>query len=416
METTHFSEGIVMEILARLPLRSTARFKSVRKAWKSTLESAYFRRLFVSLHNNSSSSWSLLSLSGSEEYIGFHGCETWDLQKSLASCIPPSFQRIPPFHFYKFNHEAFSNGLVLIEEQSNKACYVGNPVLQQWVEIPPPPDSSRLFGFVTRVDEDGVVLSFKVVRLYQVRLSNDYVSHSLSVSLYSSDTGMWTSKLRHCPCQITNISFMTLNGTIYFYYLSQAGAFAAHDFYSESDQFRVVYYSDHSSDNNPEFIRSLTTSRGFVMYIRTLAQEEETVFKVWKLNNDDSWQLLWNLGLPSIGTNVPMAMHPFDSCIVYLWSLQNRHLVTCNLRARNYIILGENDEHQDCVIDQPSCEKYMDDIWGSKTSHWDYGVSIRVFIQFVFPRWMESVPRPPQVEMIDTTALLSYITSMQKEE
>ncbi|KFK41881.1 hypothetical protein AALP_AA2G184100 [Arabis alpina] len=393
METIHFSEEIVTEILARLPLRSIARFKSVRKAWKSTLESAYFRRLFVSLRKNSSSSWSLLSLYGTEEYIGFYRCKTWDLQKSLASCIPPSFQRIPPYHFYKFNHEAFSNGLVLIEEQSKKACYVGNPVLQQWVEIPPPLDSSRLFGFVTCVDEDGVVLSFKVVRLYQVLLSNDYVSHSLSVSLYSSDTGMWTSKLLHCPCLIINmITFMTLNGTVYFYDLSQSGAFAAHDFYSESDQFRVIHYPDHSSDNNPKFIRSLTTSRGFVMYIRTLAQEEETVFKVWRLNNDDSWQVLWNLGLPSISTNVPMAMHPFDSGIVYLWSLQNRHLVTCNLRTRNYEFLRDNDEHQDCVIDQPACEKYMDDIWSPKRSHWDYGVSIRVFLQFVFPRWMESVP------------------------
>lgn len=50
----------------------------------------------------------------------------------------------------------------------------------------------------------------------------------------------------------------------------------AHDFYSESDQFRVIPLSDHL---NRDIKSALTTSRGFVMYIKTLAQKENNLFK-----------------------------------------------------------------------------------------------------------------------------------------
>ncbi|KAF2607529.1 hypothetical protein F2Q68_00043439 [Brassica cretica] len=56
-------ESVTVQIMARLPLRSIARFKSVCKQWRSLIESSYFRSLFVSLHRNassSSSSWSLM--------------------------------------------------------------------------------------------------------------------------------------------------------------------------------------------------------------------------------------------------------------------------------------------------------------------------------------------------------------------
>ncbi|KAL1192588.1 F-box protein [Cardamine amara subsp. amara] len=53
-------EPILVEILARLPLRSIARFKSLCKRLKAIIESTKFRRLFISMHQNSSSSWSLM--------------------------------------------------------------------------------------------------------------------------------------------------------------------------------------------------------------------------------------------------------------------------------------------------------------------------------------------------------------------
>ncbi|KAJ4883582.1 F-box protein [Raphanus sativus] len=233
METkTHLVEAMQTEILARLPLKSISRFKSVCKTWKSTIESAYFRRLFLSLNRNSSS-WSLMY--GRYELIVFNGRKTWDYHpKSPASLIPHSFRRYDS-----------SGGLVLITDGSDNAyCYVGSPVTQQWIKIPPPPSDpkgadSTLFGLMTRLDQDGVVLSFKVVRIASYQATDCNLSSVLSVLLYSSETGIWTS-------------------------------------------------------------------------------------------------------FPITGNYAPMAMHPFDVGTVYLWSQRDHHLVSCNLRKRDYTLLRDS--------------------------------------------------------------------------
>ncbi|CAF1775661.1 unnamed protein product [Brassica oleracea var. botrytis] len=413
METkTHLLEVLQTEILGRLPLKTISRFKSVCKKWKSTIESTYFRRLFFI-----SEPKLLLFMYGRDELIVFHGHKTWDdLPKSPVSLIPHSFRR---YYIGDCDYRDSSGGLVLITDGSDKAsCYVGSPVTQQWVKIPPPPSSdpkgdSTVFGLVTRLDEDGVVLSFKVIRIASYQATNDYLSSDLGVLLYSSETGVWTSKVIHSPHQIGDMSNINLNGTFYFGCLSVPGILLAHDFYSESDQFRVVQLPDYP-DHNKDYKRTLTTSGGFVMYARTLAKKEETVLKIWRLmNNDDySWQLLWEVGFPITGNYAPMAMHPFDVATVYLWSQRDHHLVSCNLLKGNYTILGDaaNDGHQDCFIDKSVCKQSVDELWRS-SSDLDEDLNFQVCIwlfQFVIPRWMESVPRPPQAEMIDTTSLLSY--------
>ncbi|CAH2078075.1 unnamed protein product [Thlaspi arvense] len=408
METTlHLPEVLLTEIQARLPFRSISKFKCVCKTWKTTLESLYFRRLYLSLRQNRGSSWSLLC--GVKELIG----ETWDLPKSLASYIPPPFLGI----------SASSNGLVLVERYSDCAsCFVGNPVLQQWVEIPPPPHRSDVFGLVTRVDpECGAVLGFKVVRLAAVvpikaspgaLMSSTY----LSLCVYSSDTGVWTSEGLYCPRYISNRAAMTLNGMIYLSQ-TQPGVLISHDFYAESDQCSLTPLPDPFHSNLNERA-ALTTSRGFVMYIKTLGQNRLKVWRLVKDSGDACWQLLWDVCLPfTLGSHAPMAVHPFDADIVYIWSQHSHRLVSCNLRTQNYGILGagdDDDAHQNFFMNHSVCDENIDEIWSFRSSDWDFGPSIDLS-QFVPPLWMDSVPRPPQVEMMDTTSLLSYIKRTQNE-
>ncbi|XP_019087363.1 PREDICTED: F-box protein At3g26010-like [Camelina sativa] len=248
----------------------------------------------------------------------------------------------------------------------NGVSYVGNPVLQQWVEVPYPPYPRSLpVGLVTRVDEDGVVLSFKVLTVAALEPSPD----KSSTFDYDAD-------------------------------LTLPGALIAYDVYGESNLCQVIPLPDHNVNHNSDFKRAYTTSTGFV------------------IDDDDSgWQLEWKLPLPFIRPDddisyyAPLAMHPFDRNIIYIWSQQNRYLVSCNLQKLNYKILRDDDQSiddlQNCFVNQSVCEEEMDDIFGPY-SHQEYVVPIISF-HSLLPRWIESMPCPPQVEIIDTTSLLSNI-------
>ncbi|CAH8354487.1 unnamed protein product [Eruca vesicaria subsp. sativa] len=238
--------------------------------------------------------------------------------------------------------------------------------------------------------------------------------------IYSSEKGIWTSKKLHCPCYIPYQHPMSLNGTLYVlsqidFELPDPGVLLAHDFYSESDEFLVIPLPDHSDQ---KYKRAFSTSGGFVMYIKTLGQEVGDVLKVWRLkNNEECWQHLWEIRLTfipwsDIGYYAPMAMHPLDSNIVYVWSLTNRYLVACNLRTQTSSKCYGNDDHQDCFVNNSFIGEYMDLIHGSI---WGYGAAVTLF-QFVLPTWMESVPCPPKTEMIDTTSLYSHTATIRKRK
>ncbi|CAN6848662.1 unnamed protein product [Brassica oleracea] len=274
-----------------------------------------------------------------------------------------------------------------------------------------------MFGLVTRVDEDRVVSSFKLIRLASVEWTNNNLSCIWNVFIYSSEIGIWSFKKIYVPHPITTMYYITLNGTIYFSCVSVHGVLLAHDFYSESNEFHVVKLPVDPSDDEKCFRRSLTMSEGFIMYVTVFYQTEDTVLKIWRLNNDDeSWKLLWVIKLPSNRVYVPVAMHPFDISTVYLCSHHDHHLVSCNLPTLNYTILkdGYNDGHQDCFIDQSVCDGFVNGMSDPRSSsYWWEGVSL-MFFPLVLPRWMGSVPCPPQAEMIDTISLLSYMTSTER--
>ncbi|KAG2244955.1 hypothetical protein Bca52824_093225 [Brassica carinata] len=174
-------DEILTEILARLPLRSISRFKTVCRRWKSAVESVYFRGLFVSVHQNSSCGWSLVCQG--RELFNFHGCETWGLPKSIACYLEEMMADDGGVDLYL---GAFSfSGLVLVKG-ANDGTYVGNPVLREWVVIPPLPYRYPCipFGLVTPTDDkDGVVLGFKVVYLAAVGPYRDKSSTFVSPAL-----------------------------------------------------------------------------------------------------------------------------------------------------------------------------------------------------------------------------------------
>ncbi|CAA7031991.1 unnamed protein product [Microthlaspi erraticum] len=402
-------EAIWVEILARLPLRSIARFKSVCKNWKSVIESSYFRRLFISLHRNSSSSWSLMFESSLPhpitEAIGFHGCKKWDLPKPPSSYIMP-LQRYPNLPASKFRYVASSNGLVLIEaipDHSANKSFVGNPVLQQWVEIPPLSTSTsqpvcpvclfRTSGLVTRVEEDGLVSSFKVLTTCEM-----FRPREKRVYVYSSETGLWTFK----RLVLNKAGFSPTENHSGVHYTWESDSddfgqleFVAHDFYGpeDDDQWRVLTLPPLPSNRRPR--RCLTASRGGVVCMEVL----DRVLKVWKLkdssNSDgECWHLSREaINMASVGFDVdcsPLGANPFDSDMVYLWSLQHGCLVSGNLQKQEFAVCQESD------ISSSSAGSWVVNTLDSKGCMESFKeTSVLMLSQFVLLQWMGPVPRPP---------------------
>ncbi|CAN6930665.1 unnamed protein product [Brassica oleracea] len=178
-----------------------ARFKSVCKQWRLLIESPYFLSLFVSLH-----SWSLMFPMR---------CKRGALPKYPASYLFPfqPYPNIPPLDFYYVDS---SHGLIWVEvnvgtdDNFEPKSFVGNPVSQEWVEIPPPPDRPVTipFSLVTHA-VNGVVSIFKV---------RENVCMEMRVYVYSSETGAWTFKTLRPPSPLQRAGLnrpLNLNGVLY---------------------------------------------------------------------------------------------------------------------------------------------------------------------------------------------------------
>ncbi|CDY28114.1 BnaC06g02950D [Brassica napus] len=375
-------ESVTVQIIARLPLRSIARFKSVCKQWRSLIESSYFRSLFVSLHRNassSSSSWSLMFpikfKNPITEAIGFHGCKTWDLPKSLASYLIP-FQLYPNHSTLDYYYIASSNGLVWIEvcfgldENRNIEAkfFVGNPVTREWVEIHQPQDPSTIAtSIVTRV-VNGVVSSFKLINTtYEVNDTNDV----RSMYVYSSETGAWSFKRIRSPVPLQRAGFnkpLILNGTVYVW--------------------------DKRVDDGD-------TAPGVLVAYDFFAEEDDDLLKVWKLKSDNSDGEWWRLtreeiDMASVGFDVdcfPLGVNPFDTGLVYLWSRQHSCVVSGNLRTREFTLREETETWSDGEgswrVNTSDSKKYMEGVYELNTA------LVITLSQSVPPQWMDPVPRPP---------------------
>ncbi|KFK35957.1 hypothetical protein AALP_AA4G060000 [Arabis alpina] len=367
---TTFPDAILVEILARLPLRIITRFKSVCKTWKSVTESAYFRRVFLSLHKSSSSSWSLMFPNYHDrpiaEAIGFYGSKTWALPKSL--------------------------------------------VLQQWFEITPPPKRCIGPSLITSVDEDGVVSSFKVV---MTDSRGDSDKDIWNVYVYSSETGLWSFKRLICtrPVRHLVLTYYPPQNVIGKYYLwerdsspTDPGILLAYDFYDPEeaeDRCRVIPLP---VPGNRRGKRCVTTSEGDVIFIQLLSGR----LKVWKLNDNNNsessecWQLLWEINMVSLGFDVvdcfPMGMNLFDIDVVYLWSHQHCCLVSGNLKTQNFIVHWKSKDRSSkkgCYLyNTRDSKRYMERLY-EPPSIFNDSSRILMLSQFVLPQWMDSVPRPP---------------------
>ncbi|XP_010466812.1 PREDICTED: putative F-box protein At3g23950 [Camelina sativa] len=415
-------QEMVEEVLARLPLKSIARFRSTSRRWKLLIDSDFFRDYFISRNSSSSISWSIIQMQPNKltlEIIGHHGCKTWGLTRSPGSLVSFLVERA----IKKLLVLACTDGLVLLYTEATDGTpmyYVGNTLFQEWFRIPLPPflslqDLERLrtydrfsdSGLVTRM-QSGIVLSYKVVWLITRQAAN------VDFAIYSSDTGTWET--RNVTCIDSLVWYGThksiaLNGILHWIH-DKISSFVAYDFYGGHDDrlCSIVDFPDNGELHNlSRFRKTITTSEGSIVYFNEFRENGNLTLRVWRLVTyissinapEDQWQLFWEVSLASVielGIDYfPVVMHPLNSEIIYLWSRGNNMLILFNLRTHAFRLQEETADNSNkcmdgCILSFNGCSEYMQ--MHNMVAIPFSGPNHLLFSQFVLPRWMQRLPRP----------------------
>lgn len=419
-------ETALVNVLSRFPLKIIARFRTVSKEWRSLIDSDFFRDHYISFNSSSSLSWSIIQTNPhklSLEIVGHHGCNTWGLDRS-----PGSFLRFfAKTTIRKLLVLSCTDGLVSLCAEASDGSplyYVGNPLLQDWFQLPLPPFlSSRDLrslrknerfsdtGLVTEM-QSGVVVSYKVVWMFTYDRSSD----KLEFMIYSSETGTWRKRHVSCPRSTAwerQDKSIALNGILH--WLSEdtlsfeATSIVAYDFYGGGgcdgdDECRIIHFP--GKEVAGVYRRSFTASEGSIVYFNRFHENETSTLRVWKLvkyeDVPQAWQLSWDLKLDSLtGSGIsyfPVVMHPLNSEIIYLWNSTSKDLVLFNLRTRVFSVHREAEEDgkcmDGCILSFNDCSEYMDSIRKYSLIWYQAGPNNLSFSQYIFPRWLHRLPRP----------------------
>ncbi|CAL9232209.1 unnamed protein product [Arabidopsis halleri] len=392
-------EEVLVKILVHLSLTSIARFISVCKEWKSIINSDYFRDQYESLNSSSSVSWSIMSTRNQTfalEIVGHHGCQRWGLKNSLGSYM--HYKSDTPLR--KTCVLSCTDGIVLLYTETIEGApmyHVGNPLLQQWVQIPLPPhltvfDVVRLqenmffsdTGLVTKM-EKGIVVGYKVVWM----LVSWFVSTKLTFMIYSSETGLWKTENVRCKRSMlwSRLKYsVPLNGILH--WLSSIGSdidanyIVSYDFYNGlDDECHTIPFPDFQEYQQARcFKRTITTSVGFVVYCNVFS-------------DNGGRTIMFGVDY------FPVVMHPLNYEIIYLWSRNKNALMSLNLRTYRYCLRKKLSPEEmvkksmdGCIMKFSGCKEYMDLIYPIFANAIYGGVHDLYFSQYVLPRWLNPLP------------------------
>ncbi|CAL5368053.1 unnamed protein product [Camellia sinensis] len=395
----HLSDGILQEILLRLPLKSLFKFKCVSKNWFSRISDPFFSRLYVSRKLNSPS-LPPFRLLYRYVYVSHF--------PQILNRLSPDSPRVYPSHnfsvlslstFREYQQDdqykilASSNGLLLFcSLKSRLLYYVSDPVTKQWVCLPNPNTPlrhrRRVFvneGFIALSDHNNLITSYKVVRLQW----HSWESSNLNFETYSSETGEWDAYRLSCSQPVRLLKKgcpFVYNGAVHWFcYRNRILAF---DPYKNVEECRLIYlpnYRDFETERMYEGLYRLCEEcQGKLRYFEAAPHiTEPFCFSMWVMKDYDNgvWDLvhratrgeIWSVDPHICGILLdccflPLAYHPFNLDIVYLRCKERTCIVAYNIRTKQLEV---------------SCNLVglLEDL------------SWRVVIPFVLPTWPRPLPK-----------------------
>ncbi|XP_057983504.1 F-box protein At1g49990-like [Malania oleifera] len=351
-------DNMLLEILARVPVKALFAFKCVSKRWCCLISQPSFARTYVRRRIESPKeyppAWTLL-------YQFTYGRGFSDIPPdpeslrrlcSGAHKSPGLSVLVPPLHV---SHNrvltilASSNGLLLSRLDGYFVC---NPITQQWVALPLPPHRLKyvIEGFVTQA-EDGIVAAYKVVRMERL-CENTRV---LNIEIFASETGEWKSYRAFTPNSVQLLDYRPVlyNGLLHWYDIGYR--MVGYDPNGSSDRCRLINLprTEESILLNEKYsgiTRFCQVSGESLRYFEVIQGVEKPSLRVWGLRNYETgeWSMEYRIICGEIlsadayvsslpGVALPLACDPFDVDVVYLWC--GRGLVCCDVGNRKFEII-----------------------------------------------------------------------------
>ncbi|KAJ0692589.1 putative F-box domain-containing protein [Helianthus annuus] len=389
------SDSLLYEILSRLPLKSLFKFKCVSKHWQTLISQRSFSQFYISrmLTSNTAS----CSLPFRILYRYMYDRKIEDI---LDRFRPENYSSSVLYlsrdqHLdIKFKVLAVSNGLMLCWSFSNRVYHVCDPLTRQWVTLGRkkvynygPSPSFNWEGFVSSVNEDNVVTSYRIVRVGKLKSP----SHYLSLDMYSSETGEWVDYRLPCPNPIAfpkhGAGPISFNGILHWFIYDHG--MVAFDPYMDPKSCRLIPFPadrDAQSEVTHDGLYQLCDGCQGKLRFFQVAPDTSSFhcFSMWVLKDYDKGEWCSEFKVtrrdlsssdPELkswlmkATFLPLSFHPFDLDIVYMRCVELACVVSYSMHNRKLEV---------------ACKPTGVD-----------ALSWRVVVPFMIPRWPTPVPISP---------------------
>lgn len=397
-DLTNFPDSLLLEIIVRLPVKSIFKYKCVSKHWLSLISHPSFSRSYISRGLNVNN----FSFRIFYRYIYVSKF------KEVLNRLRPDIYNSPNFSVLflstfeeqqqsdQFKVLGSSKGLILICLLGPLIYYVCDPVTRQWVTLPRgrsnAPNRHPVFfgeGLVSKVNQENVLTSYKVVRVEWLSSESKY----LNLETYSSETGEWIDHRLLCPCPIQLLKRgggpIHFNGSLHWFVHDHG--MVAFDPYKDTKHCRVIKFpEDRDVDNEYKhdgLYRLCDECKGELRYFEVSPEDSDFYcFSMWVLKDYEEgvWVSQFKVTRSDLWSNdpklsdwlmratfVPLSFHPFDSDVVYLRCVERSCIVSYNIQNKRLDV---------------SCKQIgvVEDL------------SWRVVIPFVLPMWPTPVPLAPK--------------------
>lgn len=386
-------DDLLVEILARLPIKSACQCKSVSKHWLSLISSPFFRSSVFAIKGGDTS-----------PFIVIAECHFRAMEHKAELRIPCSSSannimfgsRGFSLNFLPYYHQDFrvcgsSNGLLLCCDKNRirvkyDVYYVCNPFKKVWFQLPPAPPIQEidgyyygqgcfLIGFTCDPHYNNNNDRYRVVRTQPV---STIPGMSLPVDIFSSETGKWSRLILSCPSSLllTSLCYYAVvcNGILH--WITESHGLFAFDPFKETscngvDQISFIDLPPELSGKNiymknAHFGMCRERLRIFYTFVPSDGGEYGPVLRVWELVDYTAgkWCLLhdirmsmniscsdtsssilisdeWNADEWKLNEwksiDMSVAFHPYDGDIVYIWFPSN--FFSCNLRHKRFEVI-----------------------------------------------------------------------------